>query len=247
MKFLFSGYENDILNQLAKRVCSENDEFTFYDDPLEMMADLLEASPHLKILILDYYFYRYFKKYLFKILIDAGMRVPIVFYNDPDVDPRCRELRWLSENELEYECMGTEPYIRLFEKLDVILRDFDFSQCQKKLPQKKNYIDGEFAERRALDRMDDKILTEAQKAQILSDLPPSMAALFSLLNDAADEKNREVSIDEILQKLAITEQDRIQRNNIAYSYIARLRKCMRMNPNVKIIRTQKGFYKLKVL
>ncbi len=231
MKYLLSGLDQDFLRTLSSRSCNSSDMCFFYDEPLSLVSAVLEDGLVKKseqcLMILDYDLYGQFKKCFYRLLFDAGFKIPIVIFNAPGVDPSCRMLRWLSENEIEYECLDFGSFVPIFEKLDFILSEMERHRekgaCEKSAscnPHKKT--------------------GGLKSGNSLYSLPPSMKNLYSFLFDNA---HREISIDEIAQKLEITAQKKIQRNNLAYAYIARLRKYL-ADGSVRIVRAKKGFYRL---
>ncbi len=185
---------------------------------MQLVSDLIDEensnSGERCALILDHFLYGRYKRCLYRLLSSAGLRIPLIFYNAPDIEPSCRFLRWLSENEIEYECMDFDPFIPLFEKIDMALADFDSCPADAACPPEQCFV---------------------------PKLPPSMAALYAFLSE---NRNREISIEEIAVTLNISSKRRIQRNNLTYAYIARLRKCLESNSSVRIIRSKKNFYRL---
>ncbi|MCR4790060.1 MAG: helix-turn-helix domain-containing protein, partial [Treponemataceae bacterium] len=206
-------------------VCEEGDECKLYDRPAELCQDLLEYTFEPEIMIFDVCFFNECIDFFFGYENTSGNHVPIVFFNDPFVQPSHRAAHWLSRMESRCDYQKFHCYIPFLEKLNAYVE-------KKGLV---NLFDNAFPP--ILDKSKND---ESYKVRMRKIMSPSV---FNVFRFFVNNKNREISIDEIIECMGI---NKAFGRNTVYAYISRLRNLFQgsLGGKYEILRTGKGLYRI---
>ncbi len=206
------------------------------DSWLSLFKSLQKKDCRIDMIVSDFKYMARGLFNLFESIRELGMKIPVIFYNDPFPFDSERIPFWIRLNEMSYKSVFPSECIRILSVLNeaiaavhvqkpaahpgssVLLPDFCVDSCKE--------IDmGEFRAR--------------------SKLSPVLFRLFEFMYK---NRAREIPLEEIGGAL-FTEKKSSVHSSVVYSYISRLRAQLECGSasRVRIIRSSAGCYKMVVL
>lgn len=225
MNFVFCSLNQNLFEVFKNLLCSPTDSMLHYTRALDFISDLLDSKILCDILIFDAADFLRYKKFIFTFMRDSGSQIPVVFVNE-DSEKKGREIKWLFENELNYNKPCLHHLSALFEKINRISELPVF----KKAAINKN--DGELIQKN----------------------PPELKSKFhfspvnqKLYTFFLKNKSRVVYLEEIETLLGLDLTDEISSRNKAYTYVSRFRHSMEAARSpYRLLRICSGGYKMLI-
>ena len=238
--FISSGRTKSSFELLYQKIAQDGDSLSFYENGMTLLREMSlsletdsapDAMPK-SLLLLDYALYKGFSDFIFDFLRLKNILIPIVLINPFAHASDMLPLQWISENEFQYDYPNLHALYPILKKINDALKDTEIVRAFENTPFALESEKTAPAVKNPIERM-----------QNHAHLSPSV---YNLLNFFYKNRRREISITEIETHLRIASDCPKARKNAAYSYIARLRKCIGSAPScsLKVLRTRSGHYKL---
>lgn len=234
--FMCSGRNQKVFEMLYEMISETGDEFVFFEDLLRLLDTVVFGGAKSELLLLDYDMHRKSLDFVYNLLELTKLKIPVIMIGGPELSADAQIGRWVSENELRYDIQNLHYLIPRFRKI----YSAENSDELKTLMIKSKENSGNFSDLKLRDKPARNFMEAFRKN---TDMPPS---IYNLLVFLYKRHGKEVSIDEILGHLNETKQSGAFCRESAYSYIARLRKCIKTSPfcDIELMRTRTGYYKL---
>ena len=238
MHFLSSGKCKKVFEMLYRRVYNGGDKFSFFEDGLSLIREVLNEKNEAAIIFMDYDLYKGFTDVIYDILKSKNLKIPIILIGDPKRKTTERMNFWVAVNEFQYDIQTLHLMTTLFKKITEAL---ECSEIKKLIFETDNTGENSVLELSPPVKTVKKNVLEPFRKD--ANLPPS---IYNLLAFLFKRRCREVSVDEIASYMNINGTDEKSRKNAVYAYIAKLRKCIDCTPRCKleVLRTRRGYYKL---
>ena len=240
MHFLCSGKCKKVFEMLYRRVYNGGDKFSFFEDGLSLIREVLNEKNEISIIFMDYDLYKGFTDVIYDILRSKNLKIPIILIGDPKRKCSERMNFWLAINEFQYDIQTLHLMTPLFKKITEAL---ECTEIKKLIFETEKSGDIPSMELSPPVKTVRKNVLEPFRKD--ANLPPS---IYNLLAFLFKRRCHEVSVDEIARYMNINGSDEKSRKNAVYAYIAKLRKCIDGNPrcSLEVLRTRRGYYKLVV-
>ena len=197
--------------------------------------DLLNGSVDYDLLVCDFKALQMSIFNVYDFLQERSVILPIVFYNDPFPSREDRVAYWLMQNERLYDGESLRSLIPVLEKLNQIIESDDVhpyvSLLQPPLPTPGSEAEAAGGHR----ALDLRLFRKRNRLQ---------PGLFKLFKIFYENQQQELSLKELSKRMWGTS----SKGNTVYSYISRLRKCIKNDYLVRIDieRTAPGCYEMTV-
>lgn len=231
-----SGRNQKVFEMLYEMISEAGDEFVFYEDLLRLLDMVVFGGAKSDMLLLDYELHRKSVDFVYNLLESTKLKIPVIMIGGPEVSSDVQIAKWVSENEFRYDIQNLHYLLPLFKKI----YSAEKSDALKKLISDSSKTSADFSELKLREKPARNLMETFRKN---TDMPPS---IYNLLIFLYKRHGKEVSIDEILGHLEQSHESGKFCRESAYSYIARLRKCIKTSPfcDIELMRTRTGYYKL---
>lgn len=233
MRYISSGKNEKAFGLLFQKICGRGDTFEFHPDGLSLLKSLPETDDAGVLIILEYDVFKGFSDFIFDFLSMRGLRIPLILVGNPPLRTGEQSMRWISENEFQYDVQNFHLLHPLLRRVSDALRSDE--------------VHAVFSEKDSLRETAWRLRGPAKNpiaaVQEKINLP---AAAYNLLCFLYKNRLRDVSVSEIERHLFTAAGSDMARRNVVYAYISRIRKSFEKLPvrMIEIVRTKKGFYRL---
>lgn len=236
MCFICSGRNRKVFEMLYEMISKVGDEFVFYEDLLLLLDMVVFGGIKSDLLLLDYELHWKSIDFIYNLFESNKLAIPVIMIGGPELPVDAQVGKWISENEFRYDTQNLHYLIPLFRKIFSAEKS---DELKKLMPDSKK-TSAASNELRLRERPLRNLMESFRKN---ADMPPS---IYNLLIFLYKRHGKEVSIDEILSYLNQNHSSGMFCRKSAYSYIARLRKCIKSSPfcDIELMRTRTGYYKL---
>ena len=227
MKFVCAGKNKVLFERLYSEIFEIGDSFYYYEDGLELLNDLSSQRISPDLVLLEQKLYKSFLPLFYEVLKSKEVKIPLILLGVHTPNGENQVPLWISENEFQYDIQTMHTMIPILKKID-----------------EKSAI---------LWKKADSLEKSSFKESISEDFIENFSrknsltpAISSLLSFFCENKFRDVSLEEIEEKVTLLSNTDLSRKNVAYANISRLRKNLNKIPKcpLDLIRTKKGCYRL---
>ena len=129
MHFISSGRTKISFELLYQKIAKDGDSLSFYENCMVLLRDLPSSfvadsgSDSQALLLLDHALYKGFSDFIFDFLRLKNIRIPIVLIEPSPFSRDKLPLRWISENEFQYDFPNLHGLYPILQKINDALKD----------------------------------------------------------------------------------------------------------------------------
>ncbi|MDD5789671.1 MAG: hypothetical protein PUE30_04015 [Spirochaetia bacterium] len=240
MEICFLTHEESVCRLIMERLEKFGFRCFLQNDWNVLYSELQAPQCRIDLLVCDFMLTSTCCFNLFEAIIEAGKKIPVIYYNDPSFGDLERVNHWISQNEIYYQSAFPSKYLDFLDKLNKTVCDprikRHISLLQPPVP-----LDGTEEENAGAEEKLNLV-----EFRLRNNLSPVLYRLFEFMYK---NRTKDLTLKELEKALFSRRRSFFGHKSSVYSYISRLKTSLGAGEtsNVRILRSSRGCYRLIVL